>query len=154
MYCPGFNAPDSHPSESLGHQDIQGRTQLVLDLLEMVHLVAAAEAIAFAHQLRLDLKQFVVLVNDAAGATAAFRRINPFMMKALGDTGADTEDTTADVSLESCIERLNNVVGRARNEACPLFLGNAALGVLNVARHLAGPRAGISSLIRYYGRGS
>ena len=150
MYRPGLATPSAQPSESLSEQEVKERTQLVLDLLEIVHLVAAAEAIAFAHRLGLDLKQFVVLVNQAAGATAAFQYVSPSMTKELGNTDVHVNGTNFSISLETCLERLSVVAARARADNFPLHLGNAALGVLTVASRLCGQNSEVSSLVKYY----
>ena len=152
IYCPHFATPESVPIESPTQEDAAERIQLVLDLLEIVHLVAAAEAISFANRLGLDLKQFALLVNDAAGGTAAFQSISPFMLRALGISGSASKGPDLDNSLESCITSLNKVINKARNLTCPLHLANAALGVLTVTKQITGPTNRISSTIRYYSR--
>lgn len=151
MYFPSFAAPkNSNINLSSNEKDVQEKLQLVLDFLEIVHLVAAAEATAFAHRLDLDLKQFVILVNDAAGATTAFRNISPHLLIALGTPDVMVASEAADVSVGVCINRLNKVVSKARSEFCPLHLANAALGVLTVVKHMAGSNAGVSSTVKFY----
>ena len=151
IYCANLVAPASQPSEVPSQEDAKERMQLVLDLLEIVHLVAASEATCFAKRLGLDLGQFVLLVNDAAGATRAFRVVSPSILKALGITPLGAGDVvTGNTSLGSCITRLNKVVHTARSLTCPLHLATATLGVLTATRQMVEPMLGVSSTVDYY----
>ena len=151
VYCANLTPPASQPSEVPSQQDAEERMQLVLDLLEIVHLVAASEATCFAKRLGLDLDQFVILVNDAAGATRAFREVSPSILKALGSTPlGDGDVATGNTSLESCIIRLNKVVHTARSLTCPLHLATATLGVLTATRQRVVPTSEVSSTVYYY----
>ncbi|KAJ5826067.1 hypothetical protein N7474_003205 [Penicillium riverlandense] len=117
--------------------------QLVLDMMEVTNTVAAAEAIAFARYLKVDLMQFFTLVSDAAGSSRAF------MTKGLeiveGRVGQNTE------TVNDAIRRLEKAVQRARDLHCPLHLGNAAMNVLFMAKKAGFGAEGSTSVIKVYG---
>ncbi|RAL14483.1 putative oxidoreductase [Aspergillus homomorphus CBS 101889] len=120
----------------LAAEEKEERTRLVLDLMEAVNLVAAAEAIAFARFLGVDLHQFYGLVREAAGGSRVFVTQGLEMIEGRvaekAPAGAETVD--------ALVARLEAAVQRARDLHCPLYLGNAALGVLSLAR-----RAGLGA---------
>lgn len=118
--------------------------RLVLDMMELTNLVAAAEAIAFARYLKVDLKQFFTLVSDAAGASRQFMTKGLEMIE--GRAGETTSET-----INAAITRLEKAVQKARDLHCPLHLGNAAMSVLLLAK-----RAGLgveesTSVIKVFG---
>lgn len=116
--------------------------QLVIDLMELTNLVAAAEAIAFAHYLKVDLKQFFTLVSDAAGASRQFMTKGLEMIE--GHIGQNSE-TVNDV-----ITRLEKAVQKARDLHCPLHLGNAAMNVLLMAKKTGSGAEGSTSVIKVF----
>ena len=106
--------------------DTEAATELVLDFMRGVNLVAAAEAVSFARYLNVDLTQFYGLVSQAAGASKSFIQQGLEMIEGrIGDkapAGSPTVDQVA--------AKLEVVVQKARDLYCPLHLGNAALNVL------------------------
>lgn len=114
------NSQSPEASESALH------LQLVFDLMRSIHLVAAAEAIAFARHLQVDFAQFYDLVSNAAGASVLF---NERAWEMYSGTGV-----TESPSLDDAITRLEAVAQKARDLYIPLHLGNAALNVLSLAR--------------------
>ncbi|PYH49598.1 NAD(P)-dependent oxidoreductase, partial [Aspergillus saccharolyticus JOP 1030-1] len=133
-------------ASGLGEEDKEERTRLVLDLMAAVNLVAAAEAVAFARFLGVDLRQFYELVSDAAGGSRLFITHGLEMIEGrVGEkapAGAETVD--------SLVQRLARVVQRARDLHCPLHLGNAALGVLLMAKRAGLGGSSSTSVVGMY----
>lgn len=120
--------------------------KLVLDMMEVTNLVAAAEAIAFARYLHVDLKQFHELVTDAAGASRQFITKGLEMIEGTFGQGSGSE------TIDDAISRLEKAVQKARDLHCPLHLGNAAINTLFLAkRHGLGAESS-SSVIKVFGR--
>ncbi|KZT58752.1 oxidoreductase [Calocera cornea HHB12733] len=117
------------------------RQQLVLDLLSAVHLVTAAEALAFTHALGLDVQQYFTLCADAAGASWSFRAHGPEIMALL--TGTPSSVPAPDkVSLDARIDALSKVLVEAKNVGCPIYLGSEAMSALSLARRRVGGSVG------------
>lgn len=121
-----YPKPIADVSDSQSPDASEAALQLVLDLMRSIHLVAAAEAIAFARHLQVDFTQFYDLVSNAAGASALF---NERAWEMYSGTGA-----VEGQSLNEAIAKLETVVQKARDLYIPLHLGNAALNVLSLAR--------------------
>ncbi|KAJ5279701.1 hypothetical protein N7478_005073 [Penicillium angulare] len=120
--------------------------KLVLDMMEVTNLVAAAEAIAFARYLHVDLKQFHELVTEAAGASRQFITKGLEMIEERFGQGSGSE------TIDGAISRLDKAVQKARDLHCPLHLGNAAINTLFLAkRHGLGAESS-SSVIKVFGR--
>lgn len=117
--------------------------QLVLDLMEVTNLVAAAEAVAFARYLNVDLKQFYTLVGDAAGASQQFMTKGLEMIEGRIGVGSET--------LDAATARLEGAVQKARDLHCPLNLGNSALNVLYMAKKSGLGAEGSSSVVKTFG---
>lgn len=117
--------------------------RLVLDLMQLTNLVAAAEAIAFARYLKVDLKQFFTLVSDAAGASRQFMTKGLEMIE--GRIGQNSE------TINDVIARLEKAVQKARDLHCPLHLGNAAMSVLFMAKKAGFGAEGSTSVIKVFG---
>ncbi|EAW17765.1 NAD(P)-dependent oxidoreductase [Aspergillus fischeri NRRL 181] len=129
-------------------EDPSAALQLVLDLMLGVNLVAAAEAIAFARYLNVDLAMFHRLVSDAAGASKVFIHKGLEMIEGrIGDKAPEGSQT-----LDEAVAQMEKVVQRARDLHCPLHLGNAALEKLLMARrHGLGGEAS-TSVIKMFGQ--
>ncbi|KAF7595687.1 hypothetical protein BBP40_005131 [Aspergillus hancockii] len=121
---------------------------LVLDLMLGVNLVAAAEAIAFARYLKVDLAQFYELVSAAAGSSKVFNAKGLEMIEGHIAEKAPAGSQTVD----EAISRLESVVQRARDLHCPLHLGNAALNVLHLAKRAGLGGASSTSVIKVFGK--
>ena len=144
MYCQSFVAPDVR-SKSTDSQTAPSDPRVVSELLESIHLVAAAEAIAFARYLNMDLAQFYSLVNNAAGASWMFKNIGAKMMGLSHESSLQSNKSISDA-----IKKLSVVVQTARDLSCPLYLGNATLNILlNVGRR-GWCSHGSESAIKYY----
>jgi 3-hydroxyisobutyrate dehydrogenase len=113
-----------------------------------VNLVAAAEAIAFARYLNVDLAMFHRLVSDAAGASKVFIHKGLEMIEgSIGDKAPEGSQT-----LDEAVAQMEKVVQKARDLHCPLHLGNAALEkLLTARRHGLGGEAS-TSVIKMFGQ--
>ncbi|EFQ99589.1 2-hydroxy-3-oxopropionate reductase [Nannizzia gypsea CBS 118893] len=120
-------------------------TNLVISLLRHIHLCAAAEAIAFARFLSLDMAQFYELVNAAAGGSFIFKSKAMEMINSANQAG-----TSAVKILNEAVDELSDVVQEARNVDCPLHLGAAALGILHQAKFRGWGKDSDSSVIRLW----
>lgn len=121
--------------------------QLVLDLMLGINLVAAAEAVSLARYLKVDMAQFYQLVSDAAGASKVFVTRGLEMIEGKIGTKAPGGAQTVD----EAIQRLENVVQKARDLYVPLHLANAALNMLLVAKRAGLGGEASTSVIRAYG---
>jgi 3-hydroxyisobutyrate dehydrogenase len=134
-------------SEVSPSADPKAATELVLELMRGVNLVAAAEAVAFARYLKVDLAQFHGLVTQAAGASKIFVQQGLEMIEGrIGDKAPQGLPT-----VEQAAAKLEAVVQKARDLHCPLHLGNAALNVLFQAQRHGSGRHSSTSVIRVYG---
>ncbi|KAL4807875.1 NAD binding domain of 6-phosphogluconate dehydrogenase-domain-containing protein [Aspergillus unguis] len=128
--------------------DTATATELVLDFMRSVNLVAAAEAVSFARHLNVDLPQFHGLVAQAAGASKVFITQGLEMIEGrVGDkapAGSATVDQVA--------AKLETVVQKARDLHCPLHLGNAALNVLFTAQRHGQGESSATSVVTVYGQ--
>ena len=131
---------------SSAKQDPEAATQLVLDLMQGVNLVAAAEAVAFARSLGVDMAQFFELVSDAAGGSKIFvtRGLEMIEDRIGAQAPAGTE------TVDEVVSRLETVVQKAREIHCPVHLGNAALSVLLMAKGKGIGGEGSTSVIGVY----
>lgn len=135
-------------SVTVSAEDQSAALQLVLDLMQGVNLVAAAEAVAFARYLKVDLAQFYDLVSAAAGASKVFITKGLEMIK--GQIGE--EAPAGSQTVDEAIAKLEAVVQQARDLHCPLHLGNAALNVLFTARRHGLGAEGATSVIKLFGK--
>ncbi|KAJ5370566.1 uncharacterized protein N7496_006658 [Penicillium cataractarum] len=138
-----YSEPITKVSNTKSTEENAEALQLVLDVMQLTNLVAAAEAISFAHHLNVDLKQFFTLVSDAAGASRQFMTKGLEMIE--GRIGKDSE------TVDDVISRLEKGVQKARDLHCPLNLGNAALSVLLMAKRSGLGAEGSTSVIKMFG---
>lgn len=111
--------------------------------MELTNLVSAAEGIAFARYLNLDLKQYFTLVSTAAGGSRQFLTKGLEIVE--GRIGANAE------TVNQAIARLEKAVQKARDLHCPLNLGSAALNVLYLAKQAGLGDKGSTSVINVFG---
>ncbi|KAI9928430.1 hypothetical protein ASPWEDRAFT_181987 [Aspergillus wentii DTO 134E9] len=131
---------------TLSHEQTTSALQLIQDLQVGINLVAAAEAVAFARHLSVDLDQFYQLVSDAAGASQLFITQGLEMIE-----GRIGEKAPAGPSVDEAMLRLEKVVQTARDLHTPLHLGNAALSVLTMARRSGWGEENRTSVIKAFG---
>lgn len=118
----------------------QEKLDLVTNLLRGIHLCAAAETIAFADHVGLDLDQVFELCVNAAGGSAMLDAFGPEMIEAF-KTGraraaqgwAAQEDASRGGGLTGFAETLQAAVDEAQRLKMPLFLGNQALNMVRIA---------------------
>lgn len=116
------------------------KLSLLVGLLEGIHLCSAAETIAFAHHVGLDLDQVLALCVDAAGGSRMLNKVGPDMRSAFqagGDRATQGWQDEATVSLQGMADKLQAAVDEAQRLKMPLFLGNQALTLCRLA--LQGP---------------
>ena len=109
--------------------------KLVADLLRGVHLCAAAECLAFAKHVGLDLDQVLDLCLNAAGGSYMLEAYGPVMVKALRD-GTAVKGWAAEQGaegLEAMYGDLKAVVEEAGRLKVPLFLANQSLSLMTLA---------------------
>lgn len=112
------------------------KLELVVSLLKSIHLCSAAESIAFANHVGLDLNQVFELCINAAGGSAMLDKFGPEMIKAL-QTGrakaAEGWPANEDGGLEEVSEKLQAAIDEAQRLKVPLFLGSQALNMIQLA---------------------
>ncbi|CAN8101757.1 unnamed protein product [Discula destructiva] len=115
------------------------KIELVVDLLKGIHLCSAAETIAFANHVGLDLDQVFKLCINAAGGSSMLDAFGPHMIQAfkLSKTAAaegwTTEEDNSHIGLNVAAEKLQAAVEEAQRLKTPLFLGNQALTMMRLA---------------------
>ncbi|KAJ5587582.1 uncharacterized protein N7459_003347 [Penicillium hispanicum] len=140
-----YAEPITKVSSTKSAEETAEAQQLVLDMMEVTNLVAAAEAIAFARYLNVDLQQFFTLVSDAAGAS------KQFMTKGLEMIEGRIGQTDGPETLNAAIARLEKAAQKARDLHCPLHLGNAAMSVLLLAKKAGLGTEGSASVVKVFG---
>jgi 3-hydroxyisobutyrate dehydrogenase len=140
-----FKEPIMKVTSTQSAEETAEALQLVLDLMEVTNLVAAAEAIAFARYLNVDLKQFFTLVSDAAGASRQFMTKGLEMIEGRIGQGAGSE------TIDAAISRLEKASQKARDLHCPLNLGNAALSVLYMSKRSGLGAEASTSVMKTFG---
>lgn len=149
------NSTEAKTAETNVEGDKEAKLQLVLNLLRYIHIAAAAEAIAYAHFLQIDLAQFYELCNDAAGGSRMFRIKGEKMIQSLqsattlsvqglvssiaSTVGAVqlTQTSTAGDTVDDAVKALSEVCQTARDKNCPLYVGSATLNVFLMAKRRA-----------------
>ncbi|MCJ1288365.1 hypothetical protein MMC26_007720 [Xylographa opegraphella] len=126
--------------------------KLVISLLRGIHLCAAAESIAFADHLGLNLSQFFDVVNSAAGGSWIFRDRAPTMIANHGKH-QKTEWIMHDrlSNIKTSVDSMSAVVQAARDVNCPLYLGNAALNILLTMKHRGWDECTDESVVKFWG---
>lgn len=109
----------------------EAKLALVVSLLKGIHLCAAAETIAFAAHLGLDLDQVFELCLNAAGGSYMLETVGPEMMSLLG--AQTTPKTQSSVRLLSLAEELQDAVAEAQKLKVPIYLGSQALSLVRLA---------------------
>lgn len=122
------------PVHGLAEND-EAKIELVLGLLRGVTLCAAAEALAFADAVGLDLDQVFDLCINAAGGSKALEKFGPEIIKAFrnGTAGQGWAAADGGVVLESIAGELQAAVEEAQRIKAPLFLGSASLTAIRLA---------------------
>lgn len=124
----------------------EDKAHLVADLLQGIHLCSAAETIAFASHVGLDLDQVFELCVNAAGGSFVLETLGPGMIDAVKRGRAGAGESWAapegDQGLADLTLRLQAAVDEAQRLKMPLFLGTQALTLLRLASKDNGTDAG------------
>ncbi|MCJ1439494.1 hypothetical protein MMC27_008888 [Xylographa pallens] len=148
-----LSEPSSQPvsSPKRARRDSVSDMKLVISLLTGIHLCAAAESIAFADHLGLDLSQFSNVVNSAAGGSWMFRDRGPTMI-AKHHKHEKTEWIMQGRpnTIESSVDSMSAVIQAARDVDCPLYLGNAALNILLSMKYKGWDECTDESVVKFW----
>lgn len=128
--------------------------RLVTTLMTTTNTLAAAEAIAFAHHLGVDLRQFYGLVNDAAGGSYIFKTRGAEMIDYLlqkDQTSKEAGDAPVGTfRINDAVAELSAVVQAARELNCPLHLGSEALNVFLFAQRRGLGSKGVTGVLKIW----
>ncbi|KAK4182588.1 NAD binding domain of 6-phosphogluconate dehydrogenase-domain-containing protein [Podospora australis] len=111
-------------------QSEEEKLALVVGLLKGINLCSAAESLAFAHAVRLDLHQVLDLCINAAGGSKVLQKIGPSIIQQLQGQSPDGE-----TGLQEIAQELQAAVEEAQRIKTPLYLGAQAF---NIAKRLPG----------------
>jgi 3-hydroxyisobutyrate dehydrogenase len=106
------------------------RLALVVSVLEGVHLCAAAECIALADHVGLDLTQVLDLCGHAAGGSSVLDTFGPELASYVHRRSHRQGYTSG--SLAGLAERLQLAVDEAQRLQVPLYLGAQALNLMRL----------------------
>ncbi|CAK7227352.1 hypothetical protein SCUCBS95973_006514 [Sporothrix curviconia] len=136
LYTDGLSASASAAASSPPSADAAKTSlKLVVSLLKGIHLAAAAESLAFAHFVGLDLDLVLDLCVNAAGGSAMLATHGPAIVALLRGEAAAGE-AAAD-SLAAIYKDLAAAVDAAQQIKAPVFLGAQALNLLRLAMNQA-----------------
>jgi 3-hydroxyisobutyrate dehydrogenase len=129
----------------------EAKLALVISLLKGIHLCSAAETIAFAAHLELDLAQVLELCVNAAGGSYMLEATGPGMAGLLGGNPATPGRGE---SLSDLAKELEDAVNEAQRLKLPVYLGTQALNIVRLAlshRPKTAPPAALADVIRVWG---
>lgn len=130
----------------------EAKVALVLALLEGIHLCSAAETLAFADFVKLDLDQVFELCTNAAGGSRMLDRFGPGILAAfksgVAAKGWETEAGVYDVT--AAADRLQAAVDEAQRLKMPLFLGTQALNLLRTATRSLDGKASAGAVVKLW----
>lgn len=107
------------------------KVQLVVSLLKGIHTCAAAETLAFAHHVGLDLDQVLELCVNAAGGSAMLKAIGNDIIQVLRGQPVEEKEQLCALAKE-----LEQAVQEAQRLKVPLPLGTQSLNLFrSVLRH-------------------
>lgn len=132
-----FPEPVSSVQSTLSAEEKSAKLQLVSDLLVGIHIVSAAESIAFAKFLNLPLGMLYELAVEAAGGSTMFKEEGKKMIEVL--EGRDSS-VGGGRKMDAVIKGLKEAVEEAQKIKQQVFLGAGALNAL-----LAGQKKGESA---------
>ncbi|EON97513.1 putative 3-hydroxyisobutyrate dehydrogenase protein [Phaeoacremonium minimum UCRPA7] len=123
------------------------KLSLVIALLKGIHLCSAAETLAFAKHVGLDLDQVYELCINAAGGSKMLESAGPEIMQAFqeGKAGSGWAATTDGSPLYLVIEELQSAVEEAQRLKLPLFLGTQALSIMRLAEQSLAEKSGLAA---------
>ena len=122
---------------------------LVVDLLRGIHLCAAAESLAFAHRVGLDLDQVLDLCINAAGGSKMLETHGPGIVQAFKEGRAVSGwPAQGDDDLVRLKQQLQAAVQEAQRLKVPTYLGSLSLNLINLALRSGDGAAG--SVVRVW----
>ncbi|KAL2757007.1 hypothetical protein ACRALDRAFT_1093016 [Sodiomyces alcalophilus JCM 7366] len=124
------------------------KSALVVDLLRGIHLCSAAETLAFAHFVGLDLDQTFELCINAAGGSRMLSTVGPEIIRTLRGDAAAASSSSGGESLQSLASRLSAAVDEAQRLKLPVFLGSSALNLVRQALRRNGDKEGAASSLQ------
>lgn len=113
------------------------KIDLVVGLLKGIHLCSAAESLAYAHHVGLDLDQALDLCINAAGGSKVLSSVGAELVGALRNS--QTPQSTG--IWADCAKGVSNAVDEAQRLKVPLHLGSTALNVIRLAMRGAGKKS-------------
>lgn len=131
---------------TLSPEETARRLQMVIKCMQYTNIVAAAEAVAFARYLNVDMKQFYDLVINAAGGSKMFNTLGVTMGEGI-TKGKAPEGT---LSIDGIIEELSAIVQEARDSFTPLHLATEALTQYMVAQRRGWGSEAATSIVRVW----
>ncbi|KAK3938823.1 3-hydroxyisobutyrate dehydrogenase [Diplogelasinospora grovesii] len=144
------------PAQALGEEEEKKALDLVINLLKGILLCSAAEAIAFAQAVGLDLDQVFDLCINAAGGSKMLQKHGPEMIKAFRNGTAIKGWDSADSGGERLIdvaESLRDAVTEAQRLKMPLFLGNQASSLMTLALKAGTSSPAAGSVVKVWAAG-
>lgn len=133
--------PVSSIQSSLSEDDKKAKLELVSNLLNGIHLCAAAEGISFAKNLGVPLAQYYELCVEAAGGSVQYKEQGTKMIDIL-----EGKQEQGQQNLQSYRDSLKAAIAEARDKKIPLHLGNGALSLIEQA----GKDLSFASLLKLY----
>lgn len=139
LYTEGVGKFDNQGGAVTGRASTdEEKLGLLVGLLEGIHLCSAAEAMAYAHHVGLDLDQVLELCVHAAGGSDMLDQVGPAMVGAFKMGGSRVvqgwqDEEAGGMSLQQVTARLQGAVDEAQRLKMPLFLGNQALNMCRLA---------------------
>lgn len=131
--------------------DEEDKLNIVLNYYRIIHLLSAAESLAFADHVSLPLPQLLALANDAAGGSAMFRKYGQAIADLLqGDKASTDPEKAQEWNVDEMIDALEKVLDTAKEVKCPLFLGAAAYDILIALRRRGGGKGGEASVVSWW----
>ncbi|KAF9870865.1 hypothetical protein CkaCkLH20_11537 [Colletotrichum karsti] len=136
LYIQGKNSIG--PVKPLVETD-EAKINLVVNLLRGIHVCAAAEAIAFAHHVGLDLDQVLELCLNAAGGSSMLSSFGRIFVDASRDGRASSGWTAHDneTTLQTLAQELRSSINEGQRLKLPLFLGTQAYNLVEGVLHAA-----------------
>ena len=128
---------------TLSAEEKAAKLDLVVGLLAGIHLVAAAESIAFAKHVGLPLPQLYELAAEAAGGSTMFKEFGTKMISILEGKSGEAADAKL---VQNRLEKLAKAVEEAQAIKCPVYLGSSALTLLLQTEK----EPGLTSLLKLY----
>ena len=129
----------------------EAKLALVIDLLKGVLLCSAAEALAFASAVGLDLDQVFDLCINAAGGSKMLQNFGPDIIKAFKQGAAGQGwSATNQTKLDDIATGLRAAVEEAQRIKAPLFLGNQALSIMRMALQSGAPGLAAGAVVKLW----